>query len=530
MNDVQEINVDELMAQIRDNLPQQQNTPAVGTTTPSSNGLVAAELSSLQSSREIRYFHLTSHRKFLGAFVLLAKKGLRRLLTPSLERQSGYNTANMRLVQHLGEHTEALQKSNQELVEQINELRQELTAQMGELRHEQATQVRELRQELATEVRELRQELATEVREVRHELIEQNEKYQELAEQIGGIHQEQVAALQAIRGEWAEQMGGVHQRQAAALQTLREEVTERVRSLQGLRAQLVDEVTRVRQEHTLALQELRERSSRAERRLRRFVAAFADGPNADTPAVKGSLPHPKAVLEGTPGPYFDYFGFEERFRGSEEDIKERQRVYIEIFKEAESVLDIGCGRGEFLELLAEAGIKAKGVDLDLDMVLYCQEKGLDVVREDAFAYLESVPDASLGGLFAAQVVEHLEPIRIIELVNLCYRKLEPGGVVIFETPNPVCLTVFARSFYMDLSHIRPIHPEAMKFLCESTGFKDLQVKFSSPVEPAMRIPPLSGVAADAQVTTEFNRGIERLNELLYGFQDYAVIGRKSSHL
>ena len=104
MNDVQEINVDELMTQIRENLPNQQRTPAVGATTPSSNGLVAAELSALQSSREIRYFHLTSHRKFLGAFVLLAKKGVRKLLTPSLERQSGYNTANIRLAAHLWEH------------------------------------------------------------------------------------------------------------------------------------------------------------------------------------------------------------------------------------------------------------------------------------------------------------------------------------------------------------------------------------------------------------------------------------------
>jgi O-antigen chain-terminating methyltransferase len=128
------------------------------------------------------------------------------------------------------------------------------------------------------------------------------------------------------------------------------------------------------------------------------------------------------------------------------------------------------------------------------------------------------------------VVEHLEPTRIIELVNLCHRKLQLSGMLIFETPNPICLTVFARSFYMDLSHIRPIHPEAMKFLFESVGFKDLQVKFSSPVESSMRIPPLSDMAANAQVTAEFNQGIERLNELLYGFQDYAVIGKKSSHL
>jgi O-antigen chain-terminating methyltransferase len=244
--------------------------------------------------------------------------------------------------------------------------------------------------------------------------------------------------------------------------------------------------------------------------------------------VEDSLAIPNEILHRNPEPHFDYFGFEERFRGSEADLKERQSAYVEYFKGADPVLDIGCGRGEFLELLREAGIKAKGVDLDLDMVLFCQEKELDVMREDAYAYLESLPDESLGGLFAAQVVEHLKPSRVIELVNLCHRKLQSGAVMIFETPNPVCLAVFARSFYMDFSHIRPIHPEAMKFLFESTGFQDVQLKFSSPVEPSMRIPPLSDVAANAKTVEEFNRGIERLNDLLYGFQEYAAIGRKSS--
>jgi hypothetical protein len=88
--------------------------------------------------------------------------------------------------------------------------------------------------------------------------------------------------------------------------------------------------------------------------------------------------------------------------------------------------------------------------------------------------------------------------------------------------------VFARNFYMDFSHIRPVHPEAMKFLFESAGFQNVQAKFSSPVEPSMRVPPLSHAAADEKMAEEFNRGIERLNDLLYGFQDYAVIGRKSA--
>jgi O-antigen chain-terminating methyltransferase len=259
--------------------------------------------------------------------------------------------------------------------------------------------------------------------------------------------------------------------------------------------------------------------------MRRLLYSLTDGQKVEKP----SLDQRKALARNSE-PDFDYFGFEDRFRGSEEDIKERQRVYVEYFTGLDQVLDIGCGRGEFLELLREAGIKAKGVDLDLDMVLYCQEKGLDVVREEACMYLDSLPDESLGGVFAAQVIEHLEPSQINDLVKLCQRKLQAGGALIFETPNPTCLTVFARSFYMDFSHIKPIHPEAMKFLFESAGFQEILVKFSSPVEAYMRMPYLLGVGADAKMAEEFNRGIERLNELLYGFQDYAVIGRKLSQL
>jgi DNA anti-recombination protein RmuC len=234
MNDVQEINVDALMAQIRENLPSQHHTPAVGATTPVSNGLMAAELSSLQSSREIRYFHLTSHRQFLGSFVLLAKKAVRKLLTPSLERQSAYNTANIRLTAHLCERAEALQKFSQELGEQSKEFRQELIVQLGEVRQELTVQLGEVRQELTAQLREVRQELTAQLREVRHELTEQAEqRYQELGEQIGGLHQEHEAALQAMRLELAEQIGDLHQEQAGAGHAIRGELTEQIASLHG---------------------------------------------------------------------------------------------------------------------------------------------------------------------------------------------------------------------------------------------------------------------------------------------------------
>jgi SAM-dependent methyltransferase len=505
MNDVQEINVEDIMEQIR-GTPQNQRAPlAVSTTHAYANSPATADLTSLQSNHDIYHIHLTSHRKFLGPFIVLAKKVVRQLLTPSLERQSGYNAVNSRVALHFWQQTETLQRLCSELAEQVREVRQELT-ELIEGRHQHLTmQVREVREELNDRIEGRHQQLAEQMRGAQ----------QELTELIGEVHQEGGAALQALRGELAERIGEVHQEQVGALQTLRAQVSEQVAGVQ--------------REQAAGLQEMRERSSRAERRVRRFLHWLADGQKTDGQEAEQSSPNLQTVIHRNPEPYFDSFGFEERFRGSETDIKERQSVYIEYFKRSDQVLDIECGRGEFLELLKEAGIQAKGVDLNLDMVLYCKEKGLDVLREDAYAYLESLPDDSIGGLFAAQVVEHLEPSRVIELVNLCHRKLRSGGVMIFETPNPVCLTVFARGFYRDFSHIRPIHPEAMKYLFESVGFQNVQARFSSPVEPSMRIPPLSDVAANAKTVEEFNRGIERLNDLLYGFQEYAVIGRKSSH-
>ena len=265
------------------------------------------------------------------------------------------------------------------------------------------------------------------------------------------------------------------------------------------------------------------RLAAAERKWRRVVHLLEAGtpaePRPDAPALAGQSPLPPAEIE----PEFDYAGFEDRFRGSEADIKERQRVYLPYFEGASNVVDVGCGRGEFLDLLRETGIKALGVDVDLDMVLHCRDKGLDAVREDAFAHLGARADESVGGIFSAQFIEHLEPRRIVELVKLAHRKLAPGGWLVLETPNPACLWVFADSFYRDLSHVRPIHSDTMTFLLEATGFHEVEVKALAPVDPAMRVPPLQ--TGDPTLAA-FNQGIERLNALLFGCQDYAVIGRK----
>ncbi|MCK4732419.1 MAG: class I SAM-dependent methyltransferase [Methanophagales archaeon] len=225
----------------------------------------------------------------------------------------------------------------------------------------------------------------------------------------------------------------------------------------------------------------------------------------------------------------NFFVFEEKFRGAREDIKERQLKFLEYSQGCKNVLDIGCGRGEFLEISKENGINAKGIDINEDMVGYCQSKGLNVEKADAIEYLEKIEDKSLDSIFLDQVVEHLEAKYLIKLLELCYKKLKFGYYIVIETVNPLSLTSFA-NFYLDLSHKKPIHPETLKFLFESVGFREIEVKFFSPIPDEYKLKKV-GIGENIgekgrEIIEAYNYNIEKLNGILYGYQDYAVIGKK----
>jgi O-antigen chain-terminating methyltransferase len=195
------------------------------------------------------------------------------------------------------------------------------------------------------------------------------------------------------------------------------------------------------------------------------------------------------TLGGTPGaverlnsPSADtgvnYFAFENHFRGSREEIKERQRVFVHYFEGCSNVLDIGCGRGEFLELMREQGIGARGVDLEETMLEFCRSRDLAVELNDAVSYLEQLEDASLDGVFIDQVVEHLEVAYFIKLLHLIYGKMMWGRYVVVETVNilnPGALS----NFYIDPTHIWPVHPELLKFLVEQAGFRETSIIFKN---------------------------------------------------
>ena len=167
-----------------------------------------------------------------------------------------------------------------------------------------------------------------------------------------------------------------------------------------------------------------------------------------------------------------------------------------------------------MALLAEADIAARGVDADADMVAYARGEGLDVEQADALAALEALEDGTLGGVFAAQLLEHLPPPSLVRLLELAAAKLRPGGVLVAETINPLS-PLALRNYFADLTHAQPLVPETLELLARQAGFTEVEKRFLN--EPEERL-----TAPDDPVLA---RNVERLNELLFAPLDYAIIAR-----
>jgi O-antigen chain-terminating methyltransferase len=234
-----------------------------------------------------------------------------------------------------------------------------------------------------------------------------------------------------------------------------------------------------------------------------------------------SPPQVKEILE--PLEDWRYAGFENRFRGHEAEVKKQQVSYLSYFKKKGKVLDLGCGRGEFLELLEKNGVKGVGIDINDQMIDICLEKGLDCQKGDILEKLAEHEDGSLSGIFSSQVIEHLPPSYLKRLLELAYFKLAPSSCIVLETINPVSVFSLVEIYFLDLSHQRPIHPQTIKFLMESTGFEEVEIIYSSPVEKEK----LQDLPGSDEAATILNQNIDKLNKLLYAPSNYAAIGKKT---
>ncbi len=220
-----------------------------------------------------------------------------------------------------------------------------------------------------------------------------------------------------------------------------------------------------------------------------------------------------------------YAALEDAFRGSIAQVTEWQRPYlldVEAGARSGPVLDLGSGRGEWLTLLREAGIAAYGVDTNKGSVERCRARGLDVRREDAFSHLAGLGEGSVAVVSAFHFVEHLDHRLLLRLLDQAVRVLRPGGLLLMETPNPTNVVVGSGQFWLDPTHARPLHPLLLEFLVRSRGFDDVEVRYLHPRPD--RLEP-SDHSEAARKTLE--PVVERLNELLFGPQDYAVLARRA---
>ena len=314
------------------------------------------------------------------------------------------------------------------------------------------------------------------------------------------------AGLNALTDDWMKRWESLAARE--------ERFSSRISSVSAALAEL-RAATALAQQTSISLKR------EVERVLATGPSPGSDGGDGAAPGVSRTEPDLEA---------FKYLGFENAFRGTPEEISRRLAEYVPKFVGLDDVLDVGCGRGEFLHLLRERGIRARGLDLNQSMVEEARARGLDAVRADALAYLLAQPDGSLGGVFASQVVEHLEPAYLSKLIEAAAHKIRRGGILVLETINPTCWVAFFESFIRDPTHVQPLHPDTLQFMLRASGFAGVEVEYKAPVPQIARLQAISNASA---VSPEFagiidvlNQNVALLNGRLFGYQDYAVTGRK----
>jgi O-antigen chain-terminating methyltransferase len=293
------------------------------------------------------------------------------------------------------------------------------------------------------------------------------------------------------------------------LEVFRENLPRLERELQVLNSVVADQETRLAQQAArLSLQE-------------RLLTRSGDtrvGSEPDPVQVDIPRPHsaPPAELDGL------YMVFEDQFRGSREEIRSRLAGYlpqvdecVEAIEGEGLAIDLGCGRGEWLELLGERGVRALGVDNNPGFLAQCEQFGLAVIESDAIEYLASLPDESVSIVSAFHLIEHLEFDVLVRMIDEIQRVLQPGGMVVFETPNPKNLIVGACNFYADPTHVRQVFPELLEFVVQSRGFHSAGIRYLNPHPEEQRLS-----SAEAPILAR------ELNDLLSCARDFAVIAHK----
>lgn len=392
------------------------------------------------------------------------------------------------------------------LADHINLTSERVAGTVSQANSQWADNLSEINERLTSDLARVSTQLAEDFSKVFEELSEAHKKVSALHHQkIGGLFREQQAIVEdqeRLRADIQAYMSSEQERsrqQAQLLETYDERLSQAGKQYETLLKQVAERLQQTRAELVMLERRLTLLLEEARRRL---PEPFAQE-QLQTIAAEGS--HVLDVL---------YASFEDEFRGSRQDIKDRCQVYVPMLKGAgitTGILDLGCGRGEWLEVLKEEGFEARGVEQNRAMIENCRERGLEIASSDAIAYLESLPENSLRAITGFHFIEHMPFETLIRMLDEVVRTLKPGGMVIFETPNPENIMVSSYNFYLDPTHRNPLPGPMTRFLLESRGLSRVEVMMLNSLDHK--------IAGDDELTMRFN-------DLFFGPRDYAVIGRK----
>ncbi|HVG33006.1 MAG TPA: methyltransferase domain-containing protein [Pyrinomonadaceae bacterium] len=403
-------------------------------------------------------------------------------------------------------HTIAQQER---LAHQINLVSERMASALDALSQRDAEwqdHLSEVNRSLSGDLNRVGAQLLEDFAKVVDEIAQSHKKVSALHHQkIGGLFREQQAIVEdqeKMRADMQEYLLSEQERsrqQAQLLETYDARLNEAKAKYEALMNQVTQRLQQTRAELVMQERRLSLLLEEARKRLPETLAPE----QLETFADEGS--HVLDVL---------YASFEDEFRGSRQDIKDRFKVYLPILKDAgitDAIVDLGCGRGEWLEVLKEEGFEALGVETNRAMIEQCRERALEVTESDAITYLQGLPRESLRAVTGLHFIEHLPFETLIKLLDEVVRVLKPGGLAIFETPNPENIMVSSYNFYLDPTHRNPLPGPMARFLLESRGLSRVRVMMLNPLEHK--------IEGEGEL-------ILRFNDLFFGPRDYAVVGQK----
>ena len=426
-------------------------------------------------------------------------------LPASLQYQNQFEQYSLslqqRIVDHQNQHQKDLSNALAQLAAEMQETAQTVT------RQQQALEL-SLRQheELAGRHNELAKTLDPRFDEARRYVDDSTARIaQELRDQQQAISQRHDTDKAELLG-LQQQLSSGQQQLTSEQQQLRSELAEQITKQQQLRSELDEQM----QQLVLRQQRAHDELAAQEARLRILLEEVRRNGDASPNFVQVAAEESDHLLDGL------YASFEDQFRGERDEVRRRLQVYVPILKEAQiagGVLDIGCGRGEWLQLLESEGIEVQGLDRNRVFIDECRRAGLTVVESDALTHLRSLPSESLNAVTSFHLVEHLPFEMLINMLDEMARTLRRGGLLILETPNPENLLVGGCNFYADPTHRNPIPSQTLQFLLESRGFHDIRILKLRPWDEAR-------IEGDSEI-------IKRFNDMFYSAPDYGIIATRT---